>query len=144
MFKKSLNSNCLYTHAAGQKFTAIKYSSTWILPHETSGAAKVLPRQRGVPVVVVGKHPVQSAGPLDGVDDLGVAVKHVGRHVDGADAGVDRDPGEVLVLLKRDTRVSDPEPRVPVRPVRGREVPVPRGLLLLQIVVTVVRNVDLE
>ena len=64
--------------------------------------------------------------------------------MDGADAGVDRDPGEVLVLLKLDTRVTDPEPRVPVRPVRGREVPVPRILLLLQIVVTAVGDVDLE
>jgi hypothetical protein len=43
---------------------------TWILPHESRGAAEVLPRQRGVAVVVVDEDAVETARPLDGVDHL--------------------------------------------------------------------------
>ena len=75
---------------------------TWVLPHEAGVGSKVLPAERGVPVVVVHKNPVQTLGPLDGVDHLRIAVKHVCRDVYRAHVGVDRDAGEVLVVLQVD------------------------------------------
>ena len=66
-----------------------------------------LPRERGVAVVVVDEDVVESLGPVDGVDDLRVAVEDVGGDVDGALVGVDRDPGKVLVRLHVQTVVAD-------------------------------------
>lgn len=45
---------------------------TGILPEEALGAAKVLPDQRRVPLEIIHEDFVQSLGPVDAVDDVGV------------------------------------------------------------------------
>ena len=54
------------------------------MAEETSAGAEILPGQAGITLVVVTEDVVQLLGPVDGVDDLGLAVKDVGRYMDGA------------------------------------------------------------
>ena len=50
--------------------------------------------------------------------DLWVAVEDVGGYVDGGDVGVDGNARKVLVLLKVDPGVADPETGIAVGTVR--------------------------
>lgn len=59
-----------------------------VLPHESSGAAEVLPRQRRVQLVVVDEGLVQDFGPLDGLQDLLRALPDVRWDVDRRHAHV--------------------------------------------------------
>ena len=76
--------------------------------------------------------------------DLWVAVEDVGGYVDGGDVGVDGNARKVLVLLKVDPGVADPETGIAVGTVRRREVALPLRLSGLGPLVLVVGNVHLS
>ena len=54
----------------------------WVLTQEASAGAEVLPGETGVSLVVILEGVVQLPAPVNGVDNLGLSVKHVGRDVD--------------------------------------------------------------
>lgn len=110
-----------------------------VLPQEAGAGPEVLPGEARVTLVVVLEDLVQLPGPVDGVDHLGLAVEHVGRHVDRGEAGVDGDPGEVLVGGEDHPGVADPVVLVVLVPVLGQV----SSELIATTIILVVQNIEL-